>query len=104
MDQRIFAAVEPPFLFSRRGVDRVEITVPASDEQRAVGVGRRGMNYVARLELPLQIPGCRIQRIKISVATAEVNGAVRYHRTGKKNVELIGNRLVPGLKSVDSFR
>src|SRR4051812_20716792 len=101
MDQRIFTAMEPPFLFSRRRIDRVEITVPASDEQHAVGVGRRGMNYVPRLEFPFQVSGHRVQRIKISIAAAEVNGAVRYHRTGKKNVELVGNRLVLRLKSVD---
>src|ERR1043165_1278886 len=104
MDQRIFPAVEPPFLFPARRIDRVEITVPASDKQDAVGIGRRGMDYVAGFEVPFQIARCRVERIQVAVAAAEEDCAVRYDRTRKKNVELIGNRLVLGLKAVNSFR
>src|ERR1041384_2422529 len=104
MDQRIFPAVEPPFLFPARRIDRVEITVPASDKQDAVGIGRRGMDYVAGFEFPFQIARCRIERVKISVAAPEEDSAIRYDRTGKENVELIGNRLVLWLKSMNSFR
>src|ERR1043166_1540569 len=104
MNQRIFPAVESPFLFSCRRIHRVEITVPASDEYDAVRVGGRGMDHVARFEFPFQIAGCRIERIKVAVAAAEENRAARDDRTGKKNVELVGNRLVLGLESVNSFR
>src|SRR4051794_20507863 len=104
MDQRIFAAVESPPLFSRRRIDRVEITVPASDKHDAVRVSRRGVDHVAGLEFPFQIARCRVEGIKVPVAAPEENRAVRYDRTGKKNIELVGDRLVLGLESVNSFR
>ncbi len=103
VNQRVFAAVKFPFLFPGRRLDRVKITVPASDKEHAVRVGGRSMNHVAGLEFPFQLAGRCVQGVQVSVAAAEVNGALDYDRARKKHVELVGDRLRLRLKSVNSL-
>ena len=96
--------MESPLLFSCRGVDRIEIAVPASDEKDAVRIRGRCVNDVAGFEFPFQFAGRGVERVEVAVTTAEVDRTVRHDRTGKKNVVLIRNRLVLREKPVDSFR
>ena len=65
---RILAGFEAPFLFSIGSVQSIEIAVPASDVQAAIGDCRRAVNDVASLEFPFQIAGSGIQRVDVSVS------------------------------------
>src|SRR5205085_8130448 len=104
MDQRIFAAVKTPLLFSRRRVDRVEEAVPTSEIKSALRIRRRRVHDVAGFEFPFQFTGNGIERVQVSVAAPEKNRALRDHRTRQENVVLIGDRLGLRLEAVNTFR
>ena len=44
--------MKTPFLFPGRGVDRVEITIPTSKKENAIGVSRRSVHDIAGLKFP----------------------------------------------------
>jgi hypothetical protein len=54
VDFRVVAGLELPYQRTGCGIQRVQIAVPASDIDDAIGDRRRGVHDVAGLELPAQ--------------------------------------------------
>jgi hypothetical protein len=80
MDQRIFAAMETPFLFAGLRINGVKITVPTAHKHHAVYKCGRSVHDIVRFEFPAQIASRRIQRIEIAIAASKINRAVRHYR------------------------
>src|SRR6185369_16465510 len=59
-DHPASAVVEAPYLGARSCIERIEVTVPASNEYDTVCVRRRGVNDVAGTKLPLEVAACDV--------------------------------------------
>ena len=77
VDLGIVARLKAPEDGAGRGVQRVEVAVPAPDVDHPVHDRGRGVHHVARRELPLQGAGVGVDRIDMAVAAAEVDRAAR---------------------------
>src|SRR5690348_12333333 len=104
MDLRIISRLEPPFLLPSPGVERVEVTIPASDKHDSVSNRWRRMHHIARLELPFQHARSRIESINIPVAAPEVNLSIPNSGRRQVSVEWIRCRLARWLDTVQMFR
>ena len=93
-----------PLLFSVGQINRVEITVPTTEKGHSIHDRRRCVHNIAGLKFPAHLARISVQRIKISVAAAEVNCAVHHRRTGKKDIEGVGIGLGFRLPTMQSFR
>ena len=104
MDERIFAAVETPFLLTGLRINGVKIAVPTAHKDDAVYKCGRSVHDIAGFEFPAQIASRRVQRIEVAIAAPKINRAVRHYRARQKNIERISHRLVLRLQPIQPFR
>src|ERR1700741_628058 len=96
----VLAAFEAPLLFPTAGINCIEIRVPAADEERAVGQGRRSMDHVAGGKHPPQRSGLVIELVNIPTAAAEIDKTIRHQRQRQVDVEWIRHQLSDRLYAV----
>jgi hypothetical protein len=99
---RVIAGLELPDKHASPGVQRVEIAVPASDVEEAIGYRRRGVDHVAGGESPFDVAGSGVQGVDVVVAAAEVDHPAREHGRREEDVEGIGHELGTRRGAVDS--
>ena len=76
MNERILAGMKAPLFFSVPDINRVEITVPATDIGDAIYDRGRCAHDIAGLEFPPLLTRDDVDRINISVVSAEVDHVI----------------------------